>query len=419
MKKLLILFLLPVQLAFSQQEIFLEDCYAHARENYPNLQQEVIWQQITAFKKENLITTRLPQVNLNLQATYQSDVPGLDIPIPNISIPKVSNDQYKAYIEFTQTIWDGGITSASTRLEDAILQSNLNQLEVELFRLNEQVSQTFFTILAVQKQQEVLQAQQKVITEKTKAAESAIKSGILEPSALLELRAEMLNLTQNKIQLDKIETASVQVLSILTGLTIAQDAIFTFQELNISIPAFLNRPEIQLFSSQVSHLDNQLDWLNKTRNPKLFGFGQAGYGRPGLNLLQDEFTSYYLVGLGLSWNIFDWRKTSRQKNVVQLQQEMIKKQEETFIQQIQILLTHQREQILKLESMLKTDLEMVALRSEIAAKSASKLYHETITTADYIRDLQAETVARLNHELHKIQLSEAKVKYNLIQGKTD
>jgi len=57
MKKLLILFLLPVQLAFSQQEIFLEDCYAHARENYPNLQQEVIWQQITAFKKENLITT--------------------------------------------------------------------------------------------------------------------------------------------------------------------------------------------------------------------------------------------------------------------------------------------------------------------------------------------------------------------------
>ncbi|MDD2381851.1 MAG: hypothetical protein PHV35_09165, partial [Mariniphaga sp.] len=107
MKKLLILFLLPVQLAFSQQEIFLEDCYAHARENYPNLQQEVIWQQITAFKKENLITTRLPQVNLNLQATYQSDVPGLDIPIPNISIPKVSNDQYKAYIEFTQTIWDG------------------------------------------------------------------------------------------------------------------------------------------------------------------------------------------------------------------------------------------------------------------------------------------------------------------------
>ena len=44
--------------------------------------------------------------------------------------------------------------------------------------------------------------------------------------------------------------------------------------------------------------------------------------------------------------------------------------------------------------------------------------NETITTSDYIQDVQAETVAKLNIEIHQIQLNEAIEKYNLIKGKS-
>ena len=164
-------------------------------------------------------------------------------------------------------------------------------------------------------------------------------------------------------------------------------------------------------------MEKESELIQKSRNPILFGFGQAGYGRPALNMLSDKFDTYCLVGAGISWNAFDWKKTARQKQVISLQQQIIDHQEKTFNQNLQILLAQQNEQIKKFEKLLETDIEMVSLQSEIAQISASKLENETITMADYIQDLQSETIAKLNYELHKIGLNEAMEKYSLIKGK--
>jgi len=416
MKKIFILLLFPVQLAFGQNLVSLDECYQWARENYPNLQQVGIWQEITQLKKDNLKTGYLPQVSLNGQATYQSDVTKVDIALPNVSIPTVSKDQYKTYAEFRQTIWDGGLTAANSQLEDALLQSNLNELEVELYKLNEQVAQAFYTALVVEKQSEVVHAQKKVLSEKLASVESAIRNGMAEKTSALEIKAELLNLEQHKIQLVAAKNSAMQMLSILTGKTINQDVNLMFNEKPILPGETLSRPEQQFFSNQIAQLETQMALLDKSRNPKLFGFGQAGYGKPGLNMLKNEFDTYYLVGVGLSWNVFDWNKTNRQKQVLTFKQEMIQKKEETFNQNIQLLLAQQQEQINKLEAILETDLEMVQLRTEITKSATSKFENETITTSDFIRELQSETVAKLNLELHKIQLNEAKEKYNLIKG---
>lgn len=418
MKRLLILLLLPAQLVFAQSEITLDDCYNLARENYPNLKQSEIWQEITALKKENNKTSYLPQVTLNGQATYQSDVTKVNILVPGINIPLVAKDQYKAYAEFKQSIWDGGITSANEKLEDAILQANLSQLEVELYKLDEQVSQAFFAALAMDKQKEVLAAQKRMLLEKLKAVHSGVKNQVVEKSAALALEAEILNLEQNEIQLEAGKKTAIQMLSILTGQTISENTNLKYEVPEVNVQSELTRPETQLFSAQKTQLEKQSDMLTKSRNPKLFGFGQAGYGRPGLNMLNDKFDTYYLVGVGLSWNAFDWKKTDRQKEILQLQSQMISQQEETFSQNLNLLLASQNEQIGKFEKLLESDAKMVALRSEIAQTSASKLENETITTSDYIQDVQAETIAKLNIELRRVQLNEAVEKYNLIKGKS-
>jgi outer membrane protein TolC len=417
MKRILILLFFPIQLAFSQQIFTLDECYIMARENYPNLDQAEILKDITGLNKENNNTNYLPQVSVNGQATYQSDVTKVDIPLPNISIPMVSKDQYKAYAEIRQAIWDGGLTAANEQLEDALLRSHLSELEVELYNLNEQVAQAFFTAMVVKKQAEVVKAQIKVLSEKLISVESAIRNGMTEKSTSLEIRAEILNLEQQKIQLDAANLAAIRMLSILTGENINEDATLIYNDQPALPGETLSRPEQLLFSNQIGQLETQMTLLEKSRNPKLFGFGQMGYGKPGLNMLNNEFDTYYLVGIGLSWNLFDWNKTSRQKEVLSLQQEMIQKQEDTFVRNIQLLLTQQEEQIRKMETMLKTDLEMVELRAEITKSASSKLENGSLTTSDYIRELQAETVAKLNQELHKIQLSEAREKYILIKGK--
>ncbi|WP_372935522.1 TolC family protein, partial [Mariniphaga sediminis] len=296
-------------------------------------------------------------------------------------------------------------------------QSNLSQVEVELYKLNEQVSQAFFTALAMDKQKEVLAAQKKVLLEKLKAVQSGVENQMMEKTAALALEAEILNLEQNELQLEAGKRTAIQMLSILTGITIDKNAELKYTTTPINVQSQLSRPELELFEAQQTTLEKQSDLLTKSRNPKIFGFGQAGYGRPGLNMLNENFDTYYVIGLGVSWNAFDWKKTSRQKQVLRLQSEMILKQKETFNQNISLLLAQQNEQIGKLEELLKTDSKMVTLRTEIAQSSASKLENETITTTDYIQDVQAETISKLNAELHRIQLNEAKEKYNLIKGK--
>ena len=417
MKKILLILFLPIQLVFAQNQVSLDDCYNWARENYPNLKQAEIYQEITSLNQESIKTNYLPKATLNAQATYQSDVTGIEIPIPNVSIPSVSKDQYKAYAEFKQTIWDGGISQVNTKLEDAVLKSNLSQLEVELYKLNEQVSQAFFTAMVVKKQADVLIAQKEVLNEKLKFIESGIKNGVLEKSTALVLKAEILNLEQNEIQLEAGKNAAIQMLSILTGKTISNDSELKFNNSTVGGNLDINRPEFQLFDNQTGQLETQMELLDKTRSPKLFGFGQAGYGKPALNMLNNEFDAYYLVGVGVSWNAFDWKNTFRKKQLVQLQQQMIQTQKETFTQNVQILLSQQQEQIGKLEKMLDNDKQIISLRTEITKSAASKLENETITTSDYIQELQAETVAKLNFEMHKIQLNEASEKYSLIKGK--
>lgn len=417
MKKILFLLVFPVQVAFGQNVVSLNECYQRARGNYPNLQQAGIIKEISGLKNENNITNYLPQISLNGQATYQSDVTKVDIALPNISIPTVSKDQYKAYAELRQTIWDGGLTAANVQLEDAVLQSNLSQLEVELYKLNEQVAQAFFTVLAIDKQMEVVDAQKKVLNEKLKTVQSGIKNQVVEKSAALALEAEILNLEQNKIQLKAAKKAAIQMLALLTGKSVTENSKLEYIVTETNNQDEFLRPEQALFSAQKIQLGKQSELLEKSRNPKLFGFGQAGCGKPGLNMLNNKFDTYYLVGIGLSWNAFDWKKTDRQKQVLQLQQQIINQQEKTFNQNLEILLMQQNEQIGKLEQLLETDTQMVTLRTEIARVSSSKLENETITTADYIQDVQRETIAKLNYELHKIQLNEAREKYSLIRGK--
>jgi len=419
MKKLLFILLLSFTsfLIYGQEKIFLDSCYTWARSNYPNLRQAEIRNEITGLQKENIKINYLPQISLNGQATYQSDVTGIDIPQSNISIPRPSKDQYKAFAEIKQSVWDGGLTAANSRLEEAILLNHLNQLEVELYRLNEQVSQAFFTVLTAEKQMEVLRAQKMVLEERLKTLESGIKHGTAEKTSALVIKAEILNLNQNELQMEAIKNTGIQMLSVLTGRKIDHSAGFHFNGYTLNTKQIFARPEIKLFESQRQQLDYQMKITDKSRNPKVFSFGQAGYGKPGLNMLSNQFDTYYLIGAGITWNPFDWSKSARQKKVLQLQQELVDTRQETFMQNINLLLARQKEEIYKLEKVIQTDEELLTIRSEVSKAAASRLDNEIITTSEYIREVQSETIAKLNHELHKIQLSEAIEKYNLIQGK--
>ena len=415
-KLLFIVLLFPVQLLMAQETVTLEQCQKWARENHPVLKQSGLYQQILALKNRNNSTSFLPLLTLNGQATYQSDVTKIGISLPGMNIPTVDKDQYKFYLDLKQTIWDGGLSKARELINETENAGNQQQVEVELYQLKEKVNQFYFTSFLIQENLKILEKKTGTLAERRKIIESGVKNGMVLASELDQLLAELIKTDQLVMELKSNRETVLSALAILTGKTVSEVQYLELTTKPILLDKALMRPELDLFAKQNDLLNANSEILKKQRNPKLFGFGQAGYGKPGLNMLNNKFDTYYLVGLGFNWNVLDWKNTSRQQQVLKLQQDIVQTRQETFVRNIYLASDQQNKQISQLSELLKTDQELIQIRERITKTSASKLENGAITMADYIQDLNAETTAKLTLETHKIQLKEAQVKLGNIRG---
>ncbi len=415
-KQIVLLFLLPVQSMLAQEPVTLDQCQQWARENHPVLQQKGLYQQIAELKKVNDATAYLPQVNLNGQATYQSDVTKIGLSLPNVNIKPVDKDQYKFYFDLKQMIWDGGVSQAKALVDQAENESNQQQVDVDLYQIKDRINQFFFTSFLIQENLKILEKKTETLSERRKLLESGVKNGMVIEAELDQLIAEQLKTGQDMLDLETNRQTVLAAMAILTGKTMQTFENLQLTESLLSVDTPTDRPELKLFERQNEQLSVSSDLLRKQRNPKLYGFGQAGYGRPGLNMLNTKFDTYYLVGLGFSWNVFDWKNVKRQQEQLRLQQQLIDTRRQDFVRNIDVATDQQKRQIELLEQTLKRDRELIAVRERITRSSSSKLENGAITTADYIQDLNAEITARLTFETHKIKLEEAKVNFRTIKG---
>ncbi len=122
MKKLLFFVGFITQITFGQYVtvLTLEECYRQTIATYPLKNDKRLVKDISALKIENLNLNYLPRFDLSAQATYQSDVTmiEIDLPLPNIELPKAPKDQYKVSMDISQVIYDGGATKRQKELEE-------------------------------------------------------------------------------------------------------------------------------------------------------------------------------------------------------------------------------------------------------------------------------------------------------------
>ena len=414
---LIFLLLLAAGTSFGQvSSVNLEDCYRLARENYPRLPDAIRQQQISELKQENIGAFWNPQLNLNGQATYQSEVTRVNISIPGVTIAQPPKDQFKVYLDARQTIYDGGSIRANRSLEAANLAAEQQNLEVELYALHERINQLYFTVLLMKENEAVLKSKRGILDERIKMMESMFRNGVITSRDLDLLKAERLLTDQQVGELRSERLSALGMLGILTNQVLDDGTTLAEPVINPK-NATIVRPELRYFELLGHKLDQNSQLLQRSRNPRVFGFGQAGYGRPGLNMLKNTAEPYYLVGLGLSWNIIDWKQTGRNREILEVQKQMIGSQRAVFDLNLSVALFKASETIKKAEELLKIDEELVVIRGNIARQSASQLENGMITSADYIVDLNSVTQANLNKRNHKVQLYYAVTNFNTLAGK--
>ena len=419
MRKLISIFLFTLIFVSSYgQELTLDSCQAMARKNHPLLRQAGIIDQISELRQQNIQTLNLPQFDLNARASWQSEVTQLALKLPGFTGPEpLSKDQYKAYVDIKQKLYDGGIAKKRQELEEADRLISRQQNETDLYKIKETVNILYFNVLILQENLLIIELKKSTLDERIKIVGSAVSNGVALPNELDQLKAEKLITEQQETELKATSQTTVSLLEIVTGLKITEQNHFSRPADSGIQNNDLNRPEIILFGLQKSKIDKNTEVLTNSRKPFVYAFGQAGYGRPGLNMLDNNFADYYMIGAGLAWNIWDWHKTTREKSTMKLQKELIDTNLDNFNRSIRMSLNQEENNFQKLKTLIGTDEQLVALKEQISKRSAVALENGTITSADYIRDLNAALQTKANLETHRVQLIQASINYQTIKGK--
>ncbi|GHT76735.1 transporter [Bacteroidia bacterium] len=391
--------------AFAQ--ISLEECREKAHENYPLIKKYGLIEQTKEYNLSNAKKAYLPQFQLNARATYQSEVTGLPISLPGVTIPEVKKDQYQATVEASQLLWDGGGIRAQQKMTQANAEVEKKQLEVELYAIEDRVNQLFFGILLFDAQLEQNRVMAGELERNRQTIAVYMENGIANQSDLDAVRVEQLRVKQTRTQLQVTRSAYLEMLAIMTGEKFSDD-ISLIKPTQPVIAGLtrnpLSRPELQLFTAQADLFDSQKDLIKSSYMPKLGLYLQGGYGRPGLNMLSDAFEPFYIGGIRLTWNFGalytqknDLRKIETNKNTVDMQRDL-------FLYNIRLTESRENKDIQRIRELMKDDDEIISLRESIRKSAEAKMANGTLTVTDLLQEISREDMARQTKAAHEIDL---------------
>ena len=402
MEKIKYIFLFFIGLINAQEIITIEQCYQWSRENYPLIKKQELIKKAEQYTTENALKGRLPQVNITAQATYQNDVTQFPVKLPNVNVEPLSKDQYKVFADVSQTIYDGGNIRNQKNLAKIQSEVQTIQTEVELDKLKERINQLYFGILQTNKQWTQLQFTKLDIKEGIKKAEAQLKNGVIFRSNLDVLKAELVKIEQKEIELQAIKQNFVQMLSYFIKKNIDENTQLETPE-KILLTKNNNRSELKLFDAQKQLLETQRKIINTKNTPKLGAFFQGGYGKPGFNMLKNEFDLFYIGGIRLNIPISGFYTQKNDLALLENQSQDIEIQRENFLFNQNFIEIQQRNDLEKIQNLIDKDYELIELRKNIKTASLAQLENGVINTNDYLREVTAEEQAILTKITHEIQ----------------
>ena len=415
--KLIVVLLFISGSNFAQNVLTLEECYSKGRENFPLIKQKQYVEMSRQYNVSNIWKGYLPQITLNSQATYQSDVTSIPFSLPGMKIEPLSKDQYKTVADVSQVIYDGGIMSSQASIQKAGAEVDDYKIEIEFIKVKERINQIYFGILLFDQQLLQTDLIKKDLQASLDKMTVALANGTVSGSNVDVLKAEVLKISQREIELKSSRKSFIDMLGLLINQNLDEP-------LTLKLPGIqklfkrevVSRPELELFSSQKKLIDQQSDLSLAKILPKASLFLQGGYGKPTLNMLKNNFDWYYVTGARLTWQLSNLYTYGNESEVNELNKKSVEAQKETFLLNTKITTQQFINEIEKLNELVKVDEEIISMRTSIKNSAQSQFENGIITSNDYLRELNAEDQAKQNLAMHTIQLLLAQQNYKLAIG---
>jgi outer membrane protein TolC len=380
----------------------------------PRQRQFALLARQTDLRLDNLSAERLPSFRAEAQAQYQSDV--FTAPA-GLSFPSPSRDTYDGHVTVEQPLLD--LTVGPRRgVERARLAESEATIRSALYRLRSEVNDAFFSAALLAERGRIITATITDLESRLRESRARVREGVALPGDTAAVLATLLERRQDQAEVEARRRAAVIRLAELTGTSVTGREPLALPELASSMDAARRElsslkahPEYQRLARARERLDRERDAVSAGRRPSISAFGRAGYGRPALNPVGDEFDAYYVVGVQLKWSPFNWGRTGREREALALQREIVTSEEDAFAAGLTRAIQSDLADVDRLDTALALDDRIVLLRDRVETEARLRFQEGVMTAAEFLDRSTDALEARLARAAHRVELVQARARF--------
>jgi len=388
----------------------------------PRVRELDLLRQQGALRDRNIAALNRPSFGVETLAQYQSDVPVSPFTSPDgtplFQAPKATFD---SMLRVEQRLFDPTVARQAA-VQRAQVAEDQARVRTALYTLRQQVNDAFFALALIDQRAGVLAAAIADLAARGAEMDARVREGTAVFADFAAIEASRIQRQQEEDELRTSRAAALERLAIIVGRPMAPTAVPILPDLApttrvvVGASGVKGRPEYAQFARTRERLQRQGEAAIAQSKPKISLYGRAGYARPGLNFIGDEFDAYGLGGVRLQWNAWSWGTPARESELARLQADIVTAEEESFARTLAQSTTTDAATIARLERAVESDARIITLREAVEQAARARMQEGVITAADYVTRQSELLQARFARVSHEVELAQARARLLVTLG---
>ncbi|MBD5367027.1 MAG: TolC family protein [Bacteroides sp.] len=413
-----------LHLSAVRAEVTIEQCVEKAIANYPAIKRYNLIEAAKDIELSDINKSWLPKIAVYGQVTGQNIVPSFPEAFSGVlqnmgqEMKGMGKIQYKAGVDLSQTIWDGGTSKAQREMNRTHEDVQRASLDVELYQVRQRVENIYFAMLLTREQIRQSLVTHGLLCDNLDKLRSMYRNGVAMQSDIDMVEAQALTVNQTIIQAQSALDSYRRALELFIGESLENDTI-AMPTGEMPLDANPDRPELKLFECRLRYNEAVDRLADSSLMPRIGLFAQGYYGYPGFNYFQSmmnrDMSFNIIAGVKVAWNIDSFYTKNNKSKKTAINAAEIAADRETFLFNTHIQSTLQSETIKGIRDMMKDDSRIVLLRSNVRMAAESQLANGVIDITALLTKISDENIAKLASKYHEILLLQEiyKLKYTL------
>ncbi|MBZ0265741.1 TolC family protein [bacterium] len=412
----------------AQEKWTLDQCEVAALNSSNTLRASVLVVNQATIETELAAGARLPMVQAQGKFQYASEIMELTLPSAPGSSPRTiefgDGLTTDIAVRAGSTLFQGGAIKARTNSKRELEKAKRQLSKADSLKVLHNVRVAFYETLQAQEVLEIAQTQLNRVESHLQSVQEGIEAGMLNREVLLEVQ---IRVEQAKQQVKQAESAMIRKrleLSYLIGKTesdIVPEGDLTnsliSHETRENTQALNSRPDILSFEKKSESLIWSKRSVEASFLPSLNAEIAYHYGRPGINLIENDWMGYGTIGASMSWTLWDWNARKKNIEILDLKRDIIAKTRLEVVGQY----SNRQNQLNSLYDSLSEQLQIstkrLLLQNELLEQKKSRYNSGDLEEKEYL-DTEFETHAvEIEHNVLLAQLRLTEIQLLYVLGK--